>query len=188
MKTFLRIIIIFMIVSGFAVPAFAQESGEQNAGAGQRPAGQRGMMGDPAQMQQMLGDRFKETLELSDDEWKVIGPKVTKVLSFSFQQRGNPLRMFGGNRPGMQGMQGGTNPGRKINPGLQANSGDTSMEDLQKVLDSKSSSADEIKRAVNKVREVRQKAEQEKMAAQKELRELLTVRQEAILISAGLLD
>ena len=41
---------------------------------------------------------------------------------------------------------------------------------------------------VSEVRKAREKSEQELATAQKELRELLTVRQEAILITLGLLD
>jgi hypothetical protein len=201
MKKFSRIIIIFMIVSGFAVPSFAQESGGQVPGTarGQRPAGQRGMMGDPAQMQQMLGERFKDVLGLSDDEWKVIGPKVTKVFEMSFQQRGNPMRLFGNRGPqGPQGPQGQLGPQgqqgqrqftqRGNNPAFQAGAADESIQQLQKLLENKDAPAADIKNAVNKVRKDREKMEQEKLAAQKELRELLTVRQEATLISMGLLD
>lgn len=180
---------IFFIVLGFIIPLSAQNPPGQDASAdrGQQVSVQRGMMGDPAQMQQMLADMFKEILEVSDDEWTVIGPKVIKVMSFSFQQRGIPMRMLG-NRPGMQGRQERANPERKTNFTFPGSGGNTSMDDLQKVLDNKNSSADEIKMAVNKVREARQKAEQEKAAAQKELRELLTVRQEAVLISMQILD
>ena len=200
MKTFSKIIIIFMIVSGFAVPALAQESGAQESGGqdtgaarGQRSSGMRGMMGDPAQIQQMLGDRFKEILELSDDEWTVIGPKVIKVLEMSFQQRGNPMnmRMMFGNRgpQGQQGPQGQRQfSQRGNNPAFSSGTGDESIQELQKLLENKNASAAEIKSLVTKVRKDREKMEQEKMAAQKELRELLTVRQEAILISMGLLD
>lgn len=194
MKRLSHFIIIFIIVMGFSLPGMAQtpDSGQQ-AGQGR---GQRGTF-DPAQMQQMMSERFKETLELNDDEWKVIGPKVTKVLEMSFQQRGNPMRMLGG-RSGMQGP-----PGQPGQPGQQgqrqfsqrlnnlafpSGTGDESMQELQKLLENKNASTAEIKTLVTKVRKEREKMEQEKMTAQKELRELLTVRQEAILISMGLLD
>ena len=69
MKKLSKIMVIFLIVSGFALPAVAQapDSGQQ-AGQGR---GQRGTF-DPAQIQQMMSERFKETLELNDEEWKVI--------------------------------------------------------------------------------------------------------------------
>lgn len=194
MKKLSKIIVIFLIVTGFAIPAVAQapDSGQQGA----QGRVQRGTF-DPAQMQQMMSERFKETLELNDEEWQVIGPKVIKVLEMSFQQRGNPIRMFGG-RQGMQGMQGPPGqPGqqgqrqftqRRNNSAFPSGAGDETMQQLQKLLENKNASTAEIKNLVTKVRKEREKMEQEKMTAQKELRELLTVRQEAILISMGLLD
>lgn len=187
MKKLLKITLILIIAIGFAVPVNAQGPGKQDADAtagGQRFSGDRpAMIGDPEQMQKIMGERLKDVMELNDEEWKVIGPKVMKVVALSLQPRGNPMRLLGGG-PGMQRQS----PARKINPNLQPDAVGESMQQLQKLLENKNTSTSEIKEQVIKVREARESIDQEKIAAQKELRELLTVRQEATLISMGLLD
>ncbi len=186
MKKLLKEVIFILIISGFGLTVNAREPGEQTANdpGAQRFSGDRpGMMGDPAQMQKIVSERLKEILELNDEEWKILSPKVMNVLSLSFEQRGNPVRMLD-NRPGTQGQA----PPRRPNSDMQKNSLDESMQQLQKLLEDKDMSIAEIKDQVIKVRRDREKLERKKMAAQNELRELLSVRQEAILISMGLLD
>lgn len=144
---------------------------------------------DPEQMQKMMSDRFKEQLEIGDEEWTVIGPKVMKVVTSSSQSSGNPMRMMMG-RPGMQGgpdMQG--RPPRNRMPGnFGQSAADESMQDLQKLLEDKNADTKKIKQQVTKVRKAKEKSQRESASAKRELRELLTIRQEAILISMGLLD
>jgi septal ring factor EnvC (AmiA/AmiB activator) len=78
---------------------------------------------------------------------------------------------------------------RRIFPGnSEPTDMEKSMEELQKLLEDKNTSTDRIKGQVIKVRRAREKNQQQIAKAKKELRELLTVRQEAILISMGLLD
>lgn len=201
MKKFKYIIPVILFIMTFSIPAAAQapSRGSGNT-ANQGPQGRRGMMtGDPEQIQQqiqqMMSDRFKEQLDISDEEWTVIGPKVMNVLALSSQSRGNPMRVMIGGRPGAQefGPQGGGQQGRpnmrNRMPGLFGQNGeDDSVQELQKMLEDKNADANKIKQLVTKIRQARAKSEQELAAARKELRELLTVRQEAVLISMGLLD
>src|SRR5438067_13070735 len=56
-----------------------------NRGGGRRGGGQGGQQGggqggnfDPAQFQQRMNDRLKESLKASDDEWAVIQPLLQK--------------------------------------------------------------------------------------------------------------
>src|SRR5262245_39765095 len=72
-----------------AAPVLAQDQGGQNRGGdrgnnqGGDRGGDRGNRGqgnfDPAQFRQRFEERVKEQLGASDDEWKVIQPKLTKV-------------------------------------------------------------------------------------------------------------
>ena len=69
---------------------------------------------------------------------------------------------------------------------------DTVRKELQKVADNKDSKPEEIKKAMTAYRDARDKAKQEARAqyekAQKDLREILTQRQEALLMSKGILE
>lgn len=205
MKKLRYILPIILLITLFNIPAAAQApkpGGENTPGQGFQ--GRRGMMTvDPEQMQQqiqqMMSDRFKEQLGISDEEWVVIGPKVMKVLTLSSQSMGNPMRMMIG-RPGAQGFgpqgPGQQRPGQQGRPNIRdrisgifgQNGGDDSMLELQNLLEDENADTNKIKQLVAKVRREREKSQRELAAAKKELRELLTVRQEAILISMGLLD
>ena len=156
--------------------------GDRKGPSGPRDGG-RGY--DPARMQQFMMDRYKEMLEVTnDDEWKAIQPRVQKVVelrreSFSGMGRG----MFG------RGPRGGDNP-----PGGDRGDRGRSMfgtpspeaDALQKAIDSKASKA-EMKAALEKYVASRKAKQAEMEKAQATLRELLTPRQEAIATLNGLL-
>jgi hypothetical protein len=136
----------------------------------------RGNM-DPAQMQQRMLDRYKETLEIKDEtEWKVIQPLIQKVLdaraAISTRGRGAGGR---GNRGG--GATAQTDPTQSRNPEADA---------LQKAVDSKGSSA-ELKAALAKYAEAHKTKQTELEKAQVNLRKVLTARQEAIATLSNLL-
>ncbi|MFC1838273.1 hypothetical protein ACFL1N_01735 [Thermodesulfobacteriota bacterium] len=197
MKNYQYILLTAIILISVAIPAAAQA---QPAGNGNAPGasgfqGRQGMTSfDPGQMQNMISNMFKEQLGISDDEWTVIGPKVMNVLTLSSQSRANPMRMMRAGRPGGPGGQAtpdmqGQRQMRNRMPGIFGQGEeDENMQALQKLLEDKNADASQIKQLVTKVRKAREKSQRELAAAKKELRELLTVRQEAILISMGLLD
>lgn len=148
------------------------------------PGGPGGGNFDPAAMRQRMMDRTKEALEVtSDDEWKVLEPRVQKVMEarmgIGFGGRG----MFGRGPRG-----GGNNP-----PGDQAQQRprfgpppSAEEEALQKAIDAKATNG-EIKAALAKFVESRKAKQGELEQAQAELRKLLTPRQEAIATMRGLL-
>lgn len=193
MKKIILSITILVVSCLLTLPAVAQmgPGGPPDDSGRQGFPGGRGMMGDPQQMQQMMSDRLRDILGISEEEWTVIGPKVLKVLSLNMESRGNPMRMFLG-RPGSQGPGGQAGAAqsmrRRFTGNTQPGPMDLAMEELQKLLEDENSDAGKIKQAVTKIRKEREKNEQEIARAKKELRELLSVRQEAILISMGLLD
>src|SRR5437762_6836879 len=85
-----------------ATSAFAQQDNQQ----GGRNQG-RGNF-DPAQFRQRAMDRIKEQLGATDDEWKVIQPKVEKVMTAHRESRGGfGFGGFGGGRGGPGGGGGG---------------------------------------------------------------------------------
>jgi hypothetical protein len=145
---------------------------------------------DPAQMRERMMSRIKDQMDVTDDaEWKVLEAAIGKVMD--------------ARRDAMQGQFGGFGGGRRRNNGgdtNNANGGDNNggrrrggfgtpspeMEDLQKAIDDKAP-ADEIKSKLAKLREANAAKEAKLVAAQDELKKLLTARQEAVAVTSGLL-
>jgi len=134
---------------------------------------------DPQQMRQMMMDRYREMLEVkSDDEWKLIQTRIEKVNEARRNIGFGPFGMRGGFRggPGGPGGPGGFNA--PANPEMDA---------LQKAIDDKAST-EVIKTKLAAFREAR-KAKQAALAkAQSELKEGLSVKQEAAAVLAGLIE
>jgi hypothetical protein len=152
----------------------------QDDGGGRRGGGNF----DPAQFQQQMMDRFKERLEMTnDDEWAAVQGLVQKVMDArraTFSGMGG----FGGRRNG--GAGGGDNGGRNGGRGGFNAPPSPEAEDLQKALDAKAS-PDELKAKLAKLRDARKTKEATLAKAQDDLRKVLTVRQEATAVSMGLL-
>jgi hypothetical protein len=136
---------------------------------------------DPAEMRARMMERYKEALEVTNDaEWKVIETRLQKVMDAQRDARmGGGRGMFGrppgGDRGGDRGGPGG---GREVNAETDA---------LQKALDAKAS-ADEIKTKLAKYRETRKQKEAALETARAELKKVLSVRQEAVLVMMGSLE
>lgn len=159
---------------------------DPNAGGGRRNrgGGQGGPGGgnfDPAQMRQRMMDRYREQLDVKDDtEWKVISERIEKV---SEARREVPAaRMgFGGGSRGGPGGPGGPRGGNPFG-GAPVPEQDA----LQKALES-NASADEIKSKLAAYREVVKQKEEKLAKSQAELRVVLSAKQEAQAVLAGLL-
>ena len=166
---------------------------------------------NPAQIRQRMLERLREQLEVADEsEWKTISERITKVMEL----RRN-LRAFGGggfgspggpggppppNPDGQSGPppgppSGGDNPNEGPGPGGPPGFGGQGGPDanaspeaqaLRQAVDSKAS-ATELKAKLAKLVEARSKAQTDLAKAQDELRQLLSVRQEAIAVATGLL-
>jgi hypothetical protein len=147
------------------------------------------MQRDPAQMQRMMTERLKEPLGASDEEWKVIQPRLLKVMNLSRQVsgRGRGMMMFGG--PGGPGGRGGqrTRPGTG-QPQREPSAVEKATQELQEVLRGKTAKPEQIKAKLTALRTVKEKAKKDLAIAQKELKKDLTVKQEAILVLSGYLD
>jgi hypothetical protein len=138
---------------------------------------------DPAQMQQMMMQRYQEQLGITNDtDWNAIQPLVQKVMDAQRAARGNMGRMFGRGGPGGQGGPGGGGPG-----GFGQQQSDPAADALQQALDS-SAPTDQIKDLLAKY-QASQKAKQATLAAaQNDLRKVLSVQQEALATLMGLLN
>jgi hypothetical protein len=153
--------------------------GTGNLSAQDRPG--RGNF-DPEQVRQRMMERYREQLEVkSDDEWKVIETRIGKVID---ARREVGFGGAFGRGPGRRGGNGeGDQGGRR-----RAFAGEPSpeAEALQKAIEAKAP-ADEIKAKLAKYRESRKAKEAALASAQDELRKVLSVRQEATAVLAGLL-
>jgi hypothetical protein len=167
--------------------ALAQDGGGGGGGGGGFGGGRQRGNFDPAQMQQRMMERYKEVLEVNnDDEWNALQPMVQKVMDARRDAMGGMGRgMFGPRRGGQgggnddQGGGGGMRRGRFGEPSPEA-------EALQKAIDAKGTTA-EIKAALAKFVQSRKTKEEQLKTAQENLRKVLTARQEAIATLNGLL-
>jgi len=159
----------------------AQDNNNDRPGRRERGPGGPGGPGnfDPAQFQQRMMERTKESLEITDDsEWKAIEPLVQKVMDARREQMAGNFRGF---RRGGRGGEGDRGP-----RGGMFGAPSPEAEALQKAIDAKASNS-ELKAALAKY-EASRKAKQAALEkAQADLRKVLTPRQEAIAAMEGLL-
>jgi len=137
---------------------------------------------DPAQFQARMEENVKERLQASDDEWKVIQPLLAAVME---KQRAAGAGRFGGfgGRRGGPGGPGGGGPGAGPRGG-----GSPEVAALNEALDSSSASTADIKAKLAALRESRKKSEAELKKAREELRQVLSLKQEARCVVMGILD
>jgi len=177
------------VLSLSVMPAFvgAQDQGQQPAqGQGQGQRGDRGNRGgggpgggnfDPAQFRQRMLDNVKEQLGASDEEMQVLTPKLEKVFSTQRDVNGG----FGG---GMRRGGGGGGGGDQAQQTPVAKA----RQDLRTTLEDKNASPETIKAKVTAYRDARAKAQEDLKGAQADLKKVLTERQEAVLVSMGMLE
>jgi len=144
-------------------------------------------------------ERYREALEIkSDDEWKAIEPRVTKVMDARREVGFGGAGFFG--RGGAGGRRGGGDGGTGAGGTGAGGGGDQGgrprgfggepnpdAEALQKAIEAKVSN-DEIKTKLAKYRESRKTKEANLTKAQDDLRKVLNVRQEASAVLMGLLQ
>lgn len=162
-----------------ATLAFAAEDrGERQGPPGGRNGGRGGF--DQAAMQDRMLDRMKDRLEASDEEWTIIKPRLKEVMTLTWNNSGmGSMRfMFGRGRRDNQPQQSenATDPVQKAS------------EELQNALEKESPSAAEIKAKLAALRGAKEKNKQQLVTAQQKLKEVLTVKQEAMLVMIGMLE
>lgn len=161
---------------------------------------------DPERMQSMMLERFQEELGVSDDEWPVVKPLIADVMKLQMSQMQGPPGMMGpgggpmGPPPGGQGSGGQMAPPPGAQDGQPAgNAGgpppqglmgaaNPEAQALQAALDAEDSTNEVIQTKLNAFREAKAEKEAALKAAREKLRAVLTLRQEATLVLAGLLD
>jgi Spy/CpxP family protein refolding chaperone len=173
--------------------SFVSQAQEEDAARGPRGAGRMRAGRDPegmrrpgrmrgefdrTRMREMMAQRLQQALGCTSEEWKVIGPRVEKVTELRMQPRmraGMIGRRGRRGEPGLEGRPGGPPPPKEV-------------ADLTKALDSEDTPPAEIEAKLKAFRAAAKKREEALKKARSELREVLTLRQEARLVLMGILD
>jgi hypothetical protein len=143
---------------------------------------------DPAQMQERMMTVMREQFGVTDDaEWTLISARITAIqeLRRNGQQAGfGGLGGFRGGPGGGAGQGGGGGGGG--GRGGRGGTASPEQDALRQAVTDKLPDA-EIKSRMARVRETRKANEEKLSKAQEDLRAVLTVRQEAVAVMAGLL-
>ena len=138
------------------------------------------------QIQQRLLDNLRQQLEITNDaEWGAIQPLILKVgqdwmSSMLGGGLGGLQNMFG-NRGGRQGGQG------RGFAALGLGQPDPTADALRNAIDA-NAPTEQLKAAMDRYRVAKKAKADELEKNREELRQVLTIRQEAILVSMGILD
>lgn len=192
---------LLLVGQSLSQPQQSQQRGQRGQRGGtqdtQRPQMQRGQF-DPERMRQMMNQRMQELFGATDAEWKILGPRVMKVQELSREVGGGGRggMMFGGmgrrggfGGPGGPGGPGGDQPGgRQGAPGREQTEVEKATESLQTLLENTSATPEQIKNQLTTLRAAKEKAKQQLAVAQQELRQIITLRQEAQCVMMGMLD
>jgi len=202
-----------MIVAGAAMlcvasPSFGQAAPGQPAQPGQqgqrgRTRGQNGQNGqqrDPAQFRQQMQDRMREAMGATPDEWALLQPKIEKIQQLqraASAGRGGMALLYGNrnNTADPNAAAGGRGGRGNRGQGANGTTGNdppspvaTKAQELQTTLQNKDTPPDELKQKLSELRQARTKAKADLGKAQEELREIVTVRQESVLVTIGILE
>jgi hypothetical protein len=146
---------------------------QNDNGGGGGGGGRRGGNFDPAQMQQRMMENIRDQMNVTNnEEWQVIETRVQKVMDARRDAgpAGNFGRLFR-RRGGNEGDNGGGGGGRR-GGGFFGGTPSPEQEALDKAVES-NAPADQVKAAMKKYRD---------------LKKILTVKQEAAALSLGLIN
>lgn len=110
-------------------------------------------------------ENIRKQLETSAEEWKVIKPRIEAIYNLQ-------------------------HPPTSSRPGNETKRTEVQQKsvELSELLRDKAAAPDQIKARLTALRSAQEKARQELATAQQNLRQILTLRQEALLVLNGLLD
>jgi hypothetical protein len=185
MKTLSRYLVAAGLAATLSLGLLAQDTANPDQGGRRNRDRQGGGPGgggnfDPEQMRARMMERLREQFGVKDDEeWKIISERIEKVnVARREVGGGRGMGMFGGGRGGPGGGGGGGGRGGfGGEPSPEATA-------LQSAVEN-NASADDIKAKLAKYREVQKEKEAKLAKAQEDLRQVLTVKQEAAAVLAG---
>ena len=170
--------------------------------------GAGGFQFDPSQFRQMMLDRYKQALECTDEDWKVIGPRLEKVQTLQQEATTNVgmgMLFGGGAAAGLAvdavaaARRAAVGRGRRPRRGRWLQSfcgpqcaaiadGAQKAQALQDLINAPGVSPERLKNAMDDYRKAKLKAAEELKKARKDLTDVLSVRQEAMLLGMGILE
>jgi hypothetical protein len=162
-----------------AVPMFALAQDQGRGGRG-------GF--NPEQFRKMMMDRMQEALGATPDEMQVLSPKIEKVMTAQRDAMAGRMGMFGRGGRGGQGRGGQGGGGQGGGFQMPETPVSKAAAELSTTLENKDAPEADIAAKLTALREARAKARAELEAAQKDLQGVLTPRQEAVMVSMGMLD
>ena len=171
----LSLLVVTAVFAGVTVDISAQERDRNRDRGGDRGGRDRGQRGewDRSQIMDRIMDRYRENLGFSVAEWKVVRPKVQAVMDNRISGASGMMSMFGGSRRG----RGGDSSTEK-----------TPTSELRDLLEKDDASKGDIKAKLAAYRADRKAREAKLKKAQEDLRQFLTIKQEAQAVLAGLLN
>jgi len=204
-------ILLAILLFGSATTMVAQEaqetqepatppSGDGSGGSNSTGQQNRKNIFNPDQFREMMTQRLKTELKVSDEEWTILQPLVENVMTK--QRETGAIRMEGLTGRSRRGGRGPTAGGseqaaQNISTRSTATTGgDQSgsksskpeIDALKKALEATDSSNEDLTAKLTAVRENREKHTEELKKAREDLRKVLTLRQEAALVLMGILD
>lgn len=153
-------------VTGGATSIGAMPGGVVTFGADGKP-----QVMDINEVRQRALDQLREQLGSSADEWAVLQPKIEKVQALA-SDAGVPVPRIG----------------ISITNSKSASEVNAKQQALRQALQNSAASDSEIRQKIAELRDSRAQARQLLAKARQELADLVTSRQEAILIDRGILD
>ena len=177
MNTYIKSLSLLVVTAVFAsvtVDISAQER-DRNRDRGNRERGERGNRGnfDRSQIMERIMERYRENLGISVAEWKVVQPKVQAVMDNRISGASGMMSFFGG-----RGSRGRGDSSTEKTP----------TSELRDLLEKDAPSKEEIKAKLAAYRADRKAREAKLKKAQEDLRQLLTLKQEAQAVLSGLLN
>ena len=180
LKAKIAVGLLLMVMAAVVVSAADTAAPAAPAGGGGRFAGAGGPGGgDPAAFRAQAMQRVKDSLGATDDEWKIIEPKLTKVTDLSRElapARGRGMR--GG--PG-----GGAAPAAPTTPPTDVEKARTA---LQTAVDDAASTPATIKEKLAALRTAKEKVRTQLDKATADLKSVLSAKQEALLVLSNTIE
>ena len=169
----LSLLVVTAVFGSVTVDVSAQERDRNRDRGNRERGGERGQW-DRSQIMDRIMDRYRENLGFSVAEWKVVRPKVQAVMDNRISGASGMMSMFGG---GSRRGRGGSSSDEK-----------TPTSDLRDLLEKENPAKGDIKAKLAAYRADRKAREAKLKKAQEDLRQLLTIKQEAQAVLAGLLN
>lgn len=133
-----------------------------------------------------MTEKMRDMVGATPEEWTVLQPRIEKVQTLQREQttssfRGYALLMGGSDRSRSRTPRSG-------DPNAQPSLLEQKTKDLQTSVENKETSPEELKMRLAAIRDAKARAKADLARNQEELRQLLTVRQEAVLVMLGVLE